>query len=547
MTHPFLFGMEGTSADASVASKVSPPSVSFMKPEREKVRRLMETKREFSPFLQMPDALLEFVIAEKLHTFLVPETREIIEEESRAITGGFPSFSYGGRPDLFHPSTFSPFPIKGYWIPESCGQKFSLLKASESLPIIRENHGEKEILFLVHPKSENIFAPLITKYKASEIILPAMSLSSFRTLLVAFPTASGQFDYHMVKVSLDERINGTNRTLSRKESAGSVACTHVLEQKARDFMVMKDVFSFVPCAKLLSAKVKQTGAGMILRKVPDVLLNPRSQVRVLPLFSLLGQRNRPLLDLMIRNSGKTPTKFLEEHILRPYARLFLGLLFDRQISIEAHGQNLLLLVDAKTALPVPGHEFIYRDMGGVNTLLSLEELSKMPRGLNHPSIFYFDTHLMDGASSIEIHFVERLLFGLDKQFIKSSYESCDREFALWKRKMTTGGFLGNWTTACPEDDLHEEKLLAKEFYHYGYLTRKFAHILSQEMLNQDVFRRIAEKDPMLPKLNSEKFLSSEEGGIENKMPFRAYKIFIQDIYTYYLYAFRPDLHSFLGL
>jgi len=46
------------------------------------------------------------------------------------------------------------------------------------------------------------------------VVVPALSLSSFRTLLVALPNEQ----YAMVKVSLDEKIGGAVRLLQHKPS-----------------------------------------------------------------------------------------------------------------------------------------------------------------------------------------------------------------------------------------------------------------------------------------------------------------------------------------
>jgi hypothetical protein len=298
---------------------------------------------------------------------------------------------------------------------------------------------------------------------------------------------------------------------------------------------MQDVFAFSPAAELIVPRADLepgTRAGMILRKIPDFLLEPSSFLRLIPLYALLGKKNKPLLDLMIKNSGKSPTNFVRENILLPYARVYTDLLFDKRISIEAHGQNLLLVLDARTALPIPGHEFLYRDMGGVNCFLRAEELEALPANLANPELFYFDSHLKDAAASLEGHFVQRVLFNLNKQFVKSDYASFDPQFEAWKTEVSSQGQLLNWTGASLEDDLHQEQMHLKDFCHYGYFEKIFIDLLIDQMQVQGVFRKI-QRENFTPSLFSSEDLRERRRLFEDKRPFKSFEMFLTEVYSFY--------------
>ena len=293
--------------------------------EKSFIQTRIKEQPEFEAFRNLPENLLNFLIFEKSHMSMPCSSRAIYDQEETPCGGCELSYQYSD--DEYHPQYFCSFPIKGFWVPKKEGLSFSDLEEGEANPLERTlASGDKELLFFVHPKSESLFAPLMAKYAHQSVQGFALSLSSFRTLLVATSSEQeGSWNYYMIKVSLDEKIGvsgGVSRVVSLKEAGGSVACSHVLKQKT-DLAIMPDVFSFVPSPDLLQIPEGLQhdfgGAGMMLRKIPASLLAEDSNERIVPLFSLFGKKNKPLLDLMIKNSGKTPTKFVTENILIPFA------------------------------------------------------------------------------------------------------------------------------------------------------------------------------------------------------------------------------------
>lgn len=517
---------------AADASSACQSFDSLIAAEEAQVSAVIQSDPDFAPFRSIPAPLLKFLICEKHHMYMVPGTRQMVDDAGEVISGY--AQNYGCHKDLYHPQNFQPFTLKGFWIPADQGDTFSILDPTQQLPIFRDVAGKKEVLFLVHPKSETLFHPLMQAYAHKQIEVRALALSSFRTLLVAIPDGH-EYQLMMIKVSLDETINKAPRVISLKESAGSVAETCHLKSKAKNLVFMEDVYSFVPRSELLDPKRTQgkaIRAGMLVRKIPEILLDPHARERVVPLYALFGNKNRALLDLMINNSKKTPTQFILEDILQPYARLYVDLLFNQQISLEVHGQNLMLVLDDETAQPIKGREFLYRDMGGVNSLLSSKELSRLPAHLRDPDFFYFATHVKDAATSMEDHFFHRTLFNLTKQFVKSpDYAKRDPVFDHWKTQMEQKSFLVNWTIVGKQGDLHKTQLKRHEYCYYGYFAKHFARILFDEIDRQGIFRDICDLSGVDGLFEPADWLDQR---LECTDPVRWFHTLIFESYTWYL-------------
>lgn len=133
---------------------------------------------------------------------------------------------------------------------------------------------------------------------------------------------------------------------------------------------------------------------------------------------------------MILRSKRNHTQFLCEKILRPFSRVIVELLYSQNISIEAHGQNLLLVINNQSLQPIEvfsylihvisryfilmsmkGSEFMYRDMGGANVLLNENQLQSLglPNNLVSNQYFYWDTFYVDSGLAIGL-FINTLHF-----------------------------------------------------------------------------------------------------------------------------------------
>lgn len=193
-----------------------------------KIASIIQEDPLFIPFRDITTAMLDFLILEKLHLYMNDGTRKVVDSNGEIISGYLQTFRH--TEDEYHPQNFKPFMSFGFWIPEEEGELFLIQEHLET-PFRRNNEGRKEVLFLVHPKSEALFSPLTQEYDSKKIEIPSLSLSSFRTLLVSIPGNDGQWTLAFAKLSLDEKINNVSRIISKKESAGSVAATFAFKEK----------------------------------------------------------------------------------------------------------------------------------------------------------------------------------------------------------------------------------------------------------------------------------------------------------------------------
>ena len=442
----------------------------FFHQELQAARAAMAGSPLWDHFRTLPDSLLTYLYSEKHRLAMTGETRCVVEHDQ--IIAGF-GHSYVADHDQYHPGHFQPFIVHGYWLPMSEGQLFNL--PSEHCAI---TDGD-QILFLVHPKSTRLFAPLMEKYRHKQIDIPAIALSSFRTLLIALPD-SGEFT--MVKVSLDQTIGGVRRLLHHKECAASVAFSAMLDGKSTgQFTCLAEDVSFVP--GLINPDDSQavlSGAGMIHRPIPHIFCDRDSHI--IPLYALFGVTNWPLLSALIEQSQQSPTQFITEALLQPLATAMVNHIYQQRFYLELHGQNLLLKLTARqNHLDVA---FIYRDMGGVNCQLSDAELEQLPGHLR-PHANYWQANFVADAGAILEGIAKKVLFNLTKVLFKC--EQHDPDFCRWRTAMIDLGYQANWTLPDTGNDQHQHRHTQESFYRYGYFEKIFARQVLEAMSLGGIF------------------------------------------------------------
>jgi hypothetical protein len=468
------------------------------------LRYLIDCDPDFIAFRGLPDPLFTFIYGEKQCLSMTPNTREIYDDHGNIIDGY--ESHYRSADNAYHPKVMRPFDLEGYWIPVTEGKIF-VFQAPEG-PLTRVRGGVLELLFLVHPSSKDLYKPLCQKYADSCIRVPALALSSFRTLLIAVPKEYGGVAYEMVKLSLDAEIGGVERRLHQKECACSVATTALLSQRPKTIDCLFDDWSFVPRQELINPDHKvavERGAGMIHRQIPSWLTDPFSQEYVVPLYALFGRKNWPLLRALIKKSELTPTQFIKIHLLQPFAELLVDHAVFQRTSLELHGQNLLLRITC----PREGEVkigFAYRDMRGANTQPTEDELAALPNGLGNRDYFYSESYSSDAAWVIE-RISGRVCFEFTKQLFKAE-EIQDPEFTEWKRKMIQLGYAGNWTVPGEEGDLHVMKHTEQSFFRYCYFSKIFARCLLEVLIREGVFLDLVDEDPKLNYIYFDQLLGS---------------------------------------
>jgi hypothetical protein len=452
-------------------------------------REIISSNDYFLPFRNMflHEPLLKFVYSEKCRFSGPFDESRVIVDDANTESGGY-LVNTSMPEDAFHPRHFTPFELKGLWLPLSHGTLFLSRSIHESSDLMRLNVDtkEQEILFLIHPSSEGLYQDLITQYSSTMITVSALSLSSLRTLLIAYPNNDGTYKPLMVKISLDRLSQDVSRILTTRECALSVANSKILRKKitarkdagiaALAINIIEDDLAYVP---------NGLDAGMLLRTLPDCL-DPmkvnQEGLYLLPLLSLYGMKNRDFLTQLVLANGSIATTFLTM-ILENLVNSFVELLYVESTSIEAHGQNLMLVLDQQNRFK----GLTYRDMGGVNILFSQEEWQSLPANLQKKEWYYFDSHIKDAAKAFEDHIVRRGLFPLTKQLCKSpNLIQNDIQLLNWQKLHVKNGTLKNWTLKDLNQNTHETRLLATEFCRYGYVETLCAEFWINAMVEGNI-------------------------------------------------------------
>ncbi len=452
----------------------------------EEAKTCIEQDPAFMPFrdLLTNEALFKFIYHEKCcFTGDIPEDRvvwEIDPETGIAKDVGGYRVKTQKPSDAYSPDKFLAFPITGVWLPIEACHMFTTLDAFQECPL--SSADRKKILFLIHPHSQSIYQGLLDDPSLQKANCFALSLSSFRSLLVAIPKTQGKFELAMVKVSLDQEIEGVRRLLSMRECKLSVANTLILRQKMQEraaagqeslpISFVEDVLSYVP-------KGYEDVGGMLYRPLPACLrpTEEAKKIAVMPLLALYGVKNRDLFEKLVAESGLSLTEFLQNALLAPLAKLFVEMLLYHQTSIQAHGQNLSVVLQDNKII-----SFLSRDMGGVSQVITSPEQEKMlPEALQDYSAYsYIENHRKDAKKAFEEHFVQRALFPLTKQLCKTQQFLSDENFKRWFDFVEGSGLLANWTTTLPNsmDDEHTINLPSRQaFCRYGYVEGWFARMM----------------------------------------------------------------------
>lgn len=443
-------------------------------------KRIVQHDRRFNHFRELfaHEPLQRFVYHEKCILGSLSEARVFYREDTHE-EGGIAHTTQVVLDDCY--GVFTPFEIKGIWIPLTEGVHYTTLSNYSECPLIRKINGEDHFLFLVHPKSEDVYADLLQHYQDKIFLFSALSLSSPRSLLISLPKATEEgFDPVMVKVSLNQKAHDILRLLSERECALSVANTSIFSrilQTHQDIplQIMQDTFSFVPKLPI------PYDHGVLYRELPPCLRQETSSFPVfaVPLLSLYGQKNSDFFKFLVAANGGNSSELLRK-IFNCFINATLPLLLEHQLSIEAHGQNLILILDEQSQFL----GLMYRDMGGVNTPILADD-HLLPPNLRNPDLSYFAHHIKDAANALEHHFVWRGLFPLTKQLVKHAedFRYSDLDFDRWYKKCLIMderfGVLGNWTDKVPGSDEHHTRLPMLAFCRYGYAECLFGELLIQ--------------------------------------------------------------------
>jgi hypothetical protein len=454
--------------------------------EREKFDARLSSEDLFLPFRWLAQPLKDFLIIEKQRLCRVDEKRVAVDHEQNPLTGY--SHWYDIKDDRYDPSCMEPFPIKGYWVPKSEGDLF-MSRDEDAYPFLRKTALGVYCLFLVHPRSEALFAPLMDKFKHTEQVFMALALSSVRTLIVAMPSEGSSYTYQMVKVSLQDSLGGAVRVLHKKECGSSVRLSALFAKRPPLISFCPEDVSFVPDISLMSEGFdvsRAKGAGTIFRTLPSELSCRESDGFIIPLYSLLGSSNVSFLSLFISQSRLTPEDFIEHKILRPLAKIMLHQICVQHVSLEIHAQNLLVKVSPSS--DDVRIDFLYRDLGGVNLVMQPSDREHLPIHLLSDEFSWEQNYVKDAADVVEA-FSFKVLFSFTKLFFNTE-DLCSQSprFNHWREEMQARDFGVNWIVTDGKDR-HIDKVPLEKFCRYGYFEKRFGQFLVAEAYTLDCFAK----------------------------------------------------------
>ena len=356
--------------------------------------------------------------------------------------------NYTELPRKYRPETeeSSSFEIPLIRLPRQCVE-CTVANPSAALQKYFMHENEKTVSFAVHPVvfevSENDQPPWLNLVKKAQArfktpVVCVAPFASSRSLLALDP--EGDTKRHLppfvIKCHCPVRISRYIRDLGPQTIRHSVLMSHELERSG--IPILPETLGI----SLPAVRGGKCGWGFIVREMTPrpAILGCRTQL--IPCFSLYGRdvhdiEGDPLLVKLIRHqSKKHAADYILDYIMLPIIRNFCSTFLRSGILLEAHGQNILLEIDASTCEPL---RVVHRDFD-----LVLDSRIRTGRGLQMESFVEaelesgYSEHSESGwlsmiyDSSIGHHHFDYLAdlardyFGVKKTFLQ---EQCQKAFA----------------------------------------------------------------------------------------------------------------------
>lgn len=282
--------------------------------------------------------------------------------------------------------------LSNEYLPES--QKFFKLPYFV-IPIDRENNefsqkykdfldvnffinkkGKNFYPFFIHPVTEDIFKNWIDdKYifiNSDESEFIATPTSSYRSLIIQNINTK---NYFIAKVSIFDNVANGSRHIDWKSASGQYSSSNITSKaisKIQNFELFEDIgfftisgnvsFNFSNKFKIVFGSNKIDTFGIVIRKIPDILLNDfvenKNVLSVASFTSLLRKQNSFLLESYKNSKFSSFFDYLDNYIFIPLFNIFYKLFYEYGITLEPHCQNVLIELDD---LYVPTSNFFYRD------------------------------------------------------------------------------------------------------------------------------------------------------------------------------------------
>lgn len=283
---------------------------------------------------------------------------------------------------VFAPAEFTTFKVPYIPIPIS-EMEFSHLSdyaTAETKSLVQfEKGGRKFNRFFIHPNYVSAYADLIEKF-GIVYHYDAMTTSSPRSLIVM--DSEKPSEVHWVKVSIHKEIDGSVRINTDKKARRAIIMSEAIESVPGEQMKKYGVqFMLEPAAMQPKGKIAST----IFREVAPDLMNPGRGYRWIPAFILQNTGANAVEGLNIKDmaalAGERPLDFVQERIIRPLLRSYLGMGLVEGLPGELHTQNFYYRLKKTGGGWLPTGEVMFKDNDGFrfDTELAIRQNRKLAR------------------------------------------------------------------------------------------------------------------------------------------------------------------------
>jgi hypothetical protein len=245
-----------------------------------------------------------------------------------------------------------------------CGNEFGLV-GGEGM--------EQTVLLPIHPTALQFYGDFLARTAAVDardagIRIWAIPTASTRTLL-AWPDRQPE-KARFLKTTLHSPIFG-DRHLHLRTVGRSIGSSLLVQECGKelpiDFSYFPERVGFVP-------RTLKNG-GFVARSIPEDVQEGR--IALIPLFALLGQgpHRAPLITTLMESASMKVTDFIENVLCRPFARLWVTMVVQHGLLLEAHAQDLLLAFSSDFS---QSRGFFYRDFEGLQVDWEIRRYRNLP-------------------------------------------------------------------------------------------------------------------------------------------------------------------------
>lgn len=315
---------------------------------------------------------------------------------------------------FFAPESGNVFELESFWMNVEDHHVFKSPGLDQEIEAVmyREKDGVKQVRFFVHPESKEFYKDVLVGLEKADSFF-ATATSSSRSLLVWQEDVAPFF----AKVSLNKEVSAVVRTIPKSEISRSIGTNNTLikskETLPKAFKWMQETIGVLPQG--------MDRGGMLIRQFPKGIFEDGKSL--IPLFALYGGNSAqgpPVLVNMINKSNMPASEFINQKIIEPFAKMWLGTTIDVGFSMEAHAQNSLIELD-KHGLPTGN--YVFRDLGGFDVDFSYRKSlgykeAELPFVTNFAKEYHQEELTNALRKSLYNHYEGGFLYNLNKDIPK---------------------------------------------------------------------------------------------------------------------------------